>query len=252
MTPGPPGTVSPMSDTEPALDYITPGLRGLGVPIDWIKALPGNPRRGKTQAIARSFKRFGQRKPLVVWQTGEEDGHPIGYAEAGNHGLLAARDILHWSHVAVVWVNEDEKTAKAFSLADNQTHDLGDMDSVALRSFVAELTAEDDTLLADAGFDDDALKRILTEGAADLVERIQRESGDENDEDEDDGEASPIDGTPRGLGTPVISTSIVFDDEGQQRAWYRLVRHLRESYPDAETTGERIQRYVIDTLPAED
>jgi hypothetical protein len=104
-------------------------LQTLAVPVANVIEGPGNPRRGDVEAIARSYRIFGQRKPLVGRQTGaDEHGQPVGYIEAGNHGLKAVRDELGWSHVAVAWVDEDETTAKAYALADNRTSDLGDYD----------------------------------------------------------------------------------------------------------------------------
>jgi hypothetical protein len=41
-------------------------LLDLAVPISDLKSLEGNPRRGDVKAVARSLRRFGQRKPIVV------------------------------------------------------------------------------------------------------------------------------------------------------------------------------------------
>jgi hypothetical protein len=112
---------------------ITDQLLGLAVPVSNVIEMPGNPRRGDVAAIARSFRVFGQRKPLVGRQTGEDEhGRPVGYITAGNHGLKAARDELGWDEIAVLWVDEDETTAAAFALADNRTADLGDYDKELL------------------------------------------------------------------------------------------------------------------------
>src|SRR5205823_1661259 len=81
-------------------------LRELAFPVDKLASLPGNPRRGHVQAVAQSYRTFGQRKPIVVRPQG--DG---GVVLAGNTQLAAARK-LGWTHIAVVWVEDDDITAK--------------------------------------------------------------------------------------------------------------------------------------------
>lgn len=219
-------------------EIILEGLHPLIVPLDWIKPMAGNPRRGKVEAIAKSVRRFGQRTPIVVRKTGEEAGpngvmHPVGYAVKGNHTRQAMVEKLKWTYAAVVWVDEDEQTASAYSLADNRSHDLGSYDEDAMATMVLSLRSVPE-LLDDAGFDARALERLArntTPGALDRADGGSEPSGLD-------------DGVPRGLGTPVIATSIVFDDEDQQKEWYRFIRFLRGEYPDAETTGERLAAYI--------
>ena len=215
------------------VENILPGLMPLVVPLEWVRALPDNPRRGKIDAIARSYKRFGMRKPLVARMTGQEDGHPVGYAEAGNHQRAAMIE-MGWKYAAVLWVDEDETEAFAFSLADNRTHDLGTYDADSMGAAIAKLTGAPDLLTA-AGFDADAISRIArqtTVGALGQAEGADQGSGMES----------------RGLGTPVVATTIVFDDATQQASWYTFVRHLRDEYPDCQTMGERIGLYVADHI----
>lgn len=219
------------------VENILPGLHPLITPLAWIETLPGNPRRGRVDAIARSYDRFGQRKPLVVRVTGEVDGHPVGYTEAGNHGLQAMRDRLGWSYGAVVWVDESEHEAFAFSLADNRSHDLGAYDMNELAAGIAALSALPD-LLSDAGFDGDAVARIARQTTVGALGQAQ---GD----DEGSGMGN------RGLGTPVVSTTIVFDDGVQQQVWYSFIRHLKGLYPDADTTGERLQLFIQNEVSVE-
>lgn len=226
------------------VENIVPDLRPLAVPIDWITTLPGNPRRGQVDAVARSYAEFGQRKPIVVNKTGEVDGHPIGYTEAGNHQLLGARS-LAWEYIAVVWVDDDEATAKAFSLADNRLHDLGEYDNALLADFAAEIANSSERgleLLDVAGYNAQQTSDLLEQALA-----ASRAAEAPLDGAESNGDGLPGSGAPGiGLGTPVISTSIVFDTEAQQAKWYEFMRYLRSEYPDAETTGERIEAYVID------
>lgn len=139
-----------VSQVEPAA-YIAEGLRPLAVPIDRLKLLPGNPRVGDVDAIARSLKKFGQRKPVVA--------HRDGTVLAGNHTLQAAHK-LQWAYLAVVWVDDDARTAKAFAAADNHTGDLGHYDEELLAELLADVRV-DDELWAATSYTDGDLAKLL-------------------------------------------------------------------------------------------
>lgn len=114
-------------------------LQGLAHPLKKLKLLPGNPRKGDVEAVKRSYERFGQRKPIVA--------RPDGTVIAGNHQFLAAK-ALGWDEMAVVFVDDDEQTAKAFALADNRTSDLGTYDSEALAELLADVAVDPELLMA--------------------------------------------------------------------------------------------------------
>ncbi len=118
---------------------IAEGLQHLAQPITNLKPLPGNPRRGNVEAVAKSYDQFGQRKPLVALK----DGTVI----AGNHQLKAAQQ-LGWTEIAVVFVDDDEATAKAYALADNRTADLGTYDDEALAELISDIAHDADLLMA--------------------------------------------------------------------------------------------------------
>lgn len=111
----------------------------LATPIDQLKHLDGNPRRGDVDAIAKSYDKFGQRKPIVA----TKDGTVI----SGNHQLESAKN-LGWSHIAVVFTDDDELTAKAFAIADNRTSELGTIDQDFLADMLSSL--ESDPTILDA------------------------------------------------------------------------------------------------------
>jgi len=134
---------------------IAEDLAPLVVPIDTLRQLPGNPRRGDVDAVAASLQRFGQRKPIVV----DADGVII----AGNHTWAAAK-ALGWDEIAVVRVGDDQATAQAFALADNRTAELGGYDEAALLDLIRSVAEVDADLLADTGWDDASVQ--------DLVDRI--------------------------------------------------------------------------------
>ena len=192
---------------------VLPALLPLLVPITNLETMPGNARRGDVDAVARSFTIFGQRKPLVAKRTG--DG---GIVIAGNHGLLAAR-ALGWTHVAAVMVDDDDTTAKAYARADNRTSDLGGYDDTALLALLESVQSAG--ALEGTGFEDADI--------AGLMESIARDMEDK--------------GPGIGLGSPVVSFTLVFDDEHQQSQWYRLVRMWRALY-DEDSLGARISAYV--------
>jgi DNA modification methylase len=128
-------------------------LKHLARPVDDLKLLPGNPRKGDVEAVKRSYERFGQRKPIVAL--------PDGTVIAGNHQLLAAR-ALGWEEIAVVTSDDDEQTAKAFALADNRTSDLGHYDNEALAELLADV-AVDPELLLSTGYTEADLEALIGE-----------------------------------------------------------------------------------------
>lgn len=133
---------------------IIENLRPLAVPVGSLRLLEGNPRVGDVDAVAASLARFGQRKPIVA----RSDGTVV----AGNHTLQAARS-LFWDEIAVVYVDDDDATAKAYALADNRTAELGGYDDEALRAMVLEVQAFDEALLADTGWAGDDLEALLAD-----------------------------------------------------------------------------------------
>lgn len=130
---------------------IAPDLAPLATPIADLHPLPGNPRRGDVAAVARSYERFGQRKPVVAT--------PDGTVIAGNHQLAAAVS-LGWTHIAVVRVTDDDATAKAYALADNRTADLGTYDNTELLALIESVAEQDAELVLDAGYTPDDIARI--------------------------------------------------------------------------------------------
>lgn len=132
------------------LGHIAEGLRGLAVPIESVHEDAANVRVGHAvDRIAASLRQYGQRKPVVA---NRSQG---GRVEAGNGTLSAAR-ALGWSHIAVVWVEDDPATAAGYSIADNRTGDLSHWDVEALRDVVDALP---DSIFT--GFDAGELDELL-------------------------------------------------------------------------------------------
>jgi hypothetical protein len=112
-----------------------------------------------------------------------------------------------------------EKIA-AFALADNRTAELAQWDARELLDQLEQLADFDMNAL---GFD--AWERPADTGA---TEGEQIES--------------------RGLGTPIISFEIVFDDADQQTVWFNFLKTARVLHPEAETNAERIIASLIDYM----
>ena len=102
------------------MSEIAKDLLPLAVSLTKLKPAEHNPRKGDVDSIAKSYERFGQRKPIVARKGS-------GEIIAGNHQYMAAVK-LGWSEIAVVWVEDDEKTATAYSVADNRIGQLGEWD----------------------------------------------------------------------------------------------------------------------------
>jgi len=139
---------------------IAADLTNLLVPIENLRPLEKNPRKGNVQAVKTSYETFGQLKPIVAQRHAAlKNGKPTGVVIAGNHQLKAAQE-LGWTHIAVVFTDIDQKAATAFALADNRTADLGTYDKHVLVELLQDLENET-RLLAATGYDDKAIKMLI-------------------------------------------------------------------------------------------
>lgn len=185
-------------------------------PIADLKFDPNNARKhpeANLKALEESLNRFGQQKPVVI--TG------YGVIVAGN-GTVEAAERLGWTEIMAVEVPADwskEKIA-AFALADNRTAELAQWDARELLDQLEQLADFDMNAL---GFD--AWERPADTGATD---------------------GEPIES--RGLGTPIISFEIVFDDADQQTVWFNFLKTARVLHPEAETNAQRIIASLIDYM----
>ncbi len=69
-----PGVTEGVVMTGAKICEIVPDLQRLAFPVERLTPLPGNPRQGDVQAVARSYATFGQRKPIVARHAMEEPG----------------------------------------------------------------------------------------------------------------------------------------------------------------------------------
>lgn len=130
-------------EAKPELFYITEQLRPLAVPVVDLVFDPANARlhpEDNMRGITASLRVYGQRKPIVVNKRN-------GVVEAGN-GTLQGAIALKWSHIAVVYVDDDPSTAAGYSIADNRTAELADWDTDALDKLLREIDTGDEDLQA--------------------------------------------------------------------------------------------------------
>lgn len=187
------------------LDWIVESLRPLAEPVERLELDPRNARKhdeANLAAIAASLKRFGQRRPIVVNRVN-------GQIEAGNGTLLAARQ-LGWTHLAVVWVEDDPSSQTGFSLADNRTAELARWDQEMLQELLFEVGEQE------AGLYDALLLHDLLE--VDMTSTAEEEPARKKS-DFSAGEADAEQPVPE-------SWSVVVEckDEDEQRALYERMK----------------------------
>lgn len=130
-------------------------LKTLAVPLGTVQMDPHNARRRtpkNLEAIKNSLTKFGQRKAIVV-------NKATGYIEAGNGTYQAAQE-LGWQEIAAIFVEDGDKEAKAYAIADNRTSELAEWDEDEL---LAQLQDLEDT--SELGFDDEDIKKLAEECA---------------------------------------------------------------------------------------
>ena len=238
------------------MNGIHESLLSLSVPIGSLVSLKDNPRRGDVDAIAASYKEFGQVKPIVVVQN--DDGKYT--IIAGNHQFEAARR-LGWDSIACTVFEGDANKAMAFSYADNRTSDLGGYDEDLLMNLISEVGHDYSDLMSGLGMDEfemaaieDSLNNseseILT--STEFIPPVMIENEEEY--------VAPV--VPKGsemdvatLGstaipgmkkpTAVVQYTIVFDSVDQQSRCYDFVKWLRSTTEnDGNTTAERLLEYL--------
>lgn len=198
-----------------------------------------NARLGNVARVASSLKVNGQYKPIVV-NVGTHTGRGMEVL-AGNHVLKAAKQ-LGWKRIAVHQVDLTEAQAARLVLADNKTSDDSTYDEKMLDEILADVLAVEDL--------EDLEGTGYTElDYLDAQARLEAPEDDGDDEEGDEGYDQPdvLQGATQGLGTPVISYVLVFDDADQQKAWYRALAYLREN-EDGDTIAERLTAHFAPLL----
>ena len=146
---------------------IAKDLEGLAVPLKELKLQKDNARVGDVEAIKRSYERFGQRKPIVAHRKTKT-------ILAGNHQYQAAKD-LGWDKIAVVWVDDDPETARAFSIADNRIGQLGDWDLESLVAAFDELDPGDFEAIGFSDIEVEDFRALLDESKMEEIVVIRKD-----------------------------------------------------------------------------
>lgn len=145
-----------MNKKETKINNIAEPLKPLLVDISKIKKDSRNARSHNIRnldAIKLSLQTYGQRKPIVVNAANDT-------IEAGNGLYLAAVD-LGWTQIAVVYVNDDETTSKAYGLMDNQSALISEWDLPVLKDILTELDSGDLNMDV-TGFSVDEIEGLMT------------------------------------------------------------------------------------------
>lgn len=237
------------------MNGIHESLSSLALPVSSLVPLKNNPRRGDIEAIAASYKEFGQVKPIVVTENG--DGRYV--IIAGNHQFEAAKS-LGWDSIACTILEGDEKKAMAYAYADNRTADLGGYDEDLLMQLIGNIGGEYSDLMSGLGIDEfdmaaiedsvvNSESNILT--SSEFVPPVMVTEA-----------TQPVPQVPKGdelnvaaLGSTaipgvkkpaaVVQYTIVFDSVEQQSRWYDFVKWLRSDPEiDGSTTAERLLNYL--------
>jgi len=126
-------------EARPSYPYekqINEGLWHLVVPIGELIPDADNARfhpQENIDAIKASLSRFGQDQPVVVQRSNN-------VVRKGNGRLQAARE-LGWTHLAAVFVDEDNIDAAARAIADNRSGELAKWDNRVLSAVIARIQA---------------------------------------------------------------------------------------------------------------
>ncbi len=160
----------------PDLSHIAADLHPLAVLVGDIAFDPRNARlhpEPNLEALKGSLAVYGQRKPIVV-------NRRTHHIEAGN-GTLQAALLLGWTHLAVVWVDDDPARAAGFSVADNQTAALASWDQKMLDELLRDIdTGCDprlDAMLSDLAKQEGVVPEPKPEAPNDAAQGIPEQFG---------------------------------------------------------------------------
>ena len=166
--------------------------------------------------IAASIVEFGFLNPILV---DSNDGFVAG------HGRLSAAKELALDEVPVVVLDHlTESQKKAYILDDNKLAENATWNEALLQEEIVALNLQDFDISV-LGWDEDEIREIM-----------EFDADETNNDDDSEG--------TRGLGEPIVSYNIIFDDEQQQQKWFDFLKDLKEQYPDESTIAEKIIQFI--------
>lgn len=192
------------------------------VSIDKLRGYDRNSRKhsdGQVQAIASSIRRFGFTAPILA--------QPDGTIIAGHGRLMAAR-LAGLKKVPVIRLaNLGADEARAYLIADNRLAEMASWDMDILKAELVELSGlEVNPGLEAIGWSESELSKMI--GSI----------GDPGGKSEEKSR-----GGKGGIGNPVISYTLVFDNEEQQARFYSFLRWLRAGQP-GDTIAQKLDGYI--------
>lgn len=194
------------------------------IQISDLSPFPHNPTTHSDDQIAvlvASIQEYGFRGSITVDET-----HTI----LAGHGRVEAAKLAGLDKLPCMIADGLSPAQKqAYVLADNKIASMAGLDVGILEMAI-------DNLIED-GFDVD-LTGYKEWEIAQLLE-------DEKQSSEGGG------GEGNGSGGPVISVTVVFDNEQQKEKWYAFMRILKQEFPDALSAGQRLVGH-IDALAADE
>lgn len=155
----------------PDLAHIPAELRHLAVPIGDIRLDPNNVNRHpaeQLEVLKSMLAEFGQRQLLVARRS-------TGILEAGEGRVVAGRAI-GWTHMAVLYFDDDPVTALRYALGDNRSARLSEVDEAMLREQLL-LLHEEGHDLAGIGWTEDDVTAALEEREAEDEELADPDAG---------------------------------------------------------------------------
>ena len=166
--------------------------------------------------IAASIVEFGFLNPILV---DSNDGIVAG------HGRLSAAKELALDEVPVVVLDHlTESQKKAYILVDNKLAENATWNEALLQEEIVSLNLQDFDISV-LGWDEDEIREIM-----------EFDADETNNDDDSEG--------TRGLGEPIVSYNIIFDDEQQQQKWFDFLKDLKELYSDESTIAEKIIQFI--------
>lgn len=164
-------------------------LQKLLVPIEQLLDDPQNARRHNDrnlQAVEASLEAFGQVKPVVARALPTD---PRNVQLVAGHGTKQAALALGWTHLAVVVDQFNDKTARAYGIADNRTADLAEWDMANLHDALADLDDMTDAMGFTAA-EIESLAGLADAAAAEVGVELGGESEPESSEPEPSADSS--------------------------------------------------------------
>ena len=138
--------------------------------------------------------------------------------------MSAAKELALDEVPVVVLDHLTESQKKAYILVDNKLAENATWNEALLQEEIVALNLQDFDISV-LGWDEDEIREIMEFDA-------------EENNDDDDSEGT------RGLGEPIVSYNIIFDDEQQQQKWFDFLKRLKDIYPDDSTLAEKIVQFI--------